>query len=133
MNWTRVVVGGVVAGIVTNLVDFLMHGVILANTYKKYTVAFTQTQTNPLFFLAVSVAISFFAAVLFAKTRGSWGEGWAGGAAFGFFLGLTFFFRNFINPLVINGFPYYLGWCWGGIDTITCTVAGAVLGTIIKR
>ena len=133
MNWTRIVLGGLAAGIVTNLVDFVMHGILLADTYKKYSEAFTQVQTNPAKFFAVSVAVSLCAAVLFAKTRSSWAAGWTGGASFGFFLGLAFFFTNFYNPLVIGGFPYYLGWCWGGIGVIGGVIRGAVLGAVIPR
>ncbi len=71
MNWTRVLVAGVAAGIATNLADFVMHGVIMANTYKKYTEVFSQTPANPLWFLAVALCLSLSAAVLFGKTRSS--------------------------------------------------------------
>ena len=64
MNWTRIVLGGVVAGIVTNLVDFVMHGILLADTYKKYSEAFSQTAANPMKFFAVSVAVSVCVAIL---------------------------------------------------------------------
>lgn len=133
MNWTRVLLGGIVAGIVTFLADFVMHGMLLANTYKKYTDAFSQTEVNPLYFLAISVTTGIFIAILFGKTRSSWAAGAKGGAAFGFFFGLALFFMNFYNPLVIGGFPYYLSWCWGGVGVIDGLIGGAVLGAIVPR
>jgi hypothetical protein len=133
MNWTRVILGGLAAGIVTNLADFVTHGMIMANTYKKYDQVFSQTQANPAKFFAISMAVGVFVAILFAKTRASWPEGVKGGLAFGFWFGLAMFFMNFYNPLVIAGFPYFLSWCWGGIGLIDGLVAGAVLGAIIKR
>ena len=133
MNWTRVLLGGLVAGIVTNLADFVMHGMIMANTYKKYDQVFTQTQASPAKFAAVSIVLSIFIAILFAKTRGSWADGARGGVTFGLWFGLAIFFLNFYYPLVIAGFPYYLGWCWGGIGLIDSLLGGAVLGAIIKR
>jgi len=133
MNWNRVIGGGIAAGIVLWLAGFVMHGVILGKTYERYTEVFTQTQANPLHFLAVSVALGIFAAVLFGKTRASWAEGAKGGMAFGLFLGLAHFFTTFYNPLVIEGFPYYLSWCWGGIALIERVLAGAVLGVVVKR
>jgi len=133
MNWGRIIGGGVAAGIVTWLADFVMHGVLLADTYKRYDQAFTQTQANPLAFLAISVAIGICVAVLFGKSRGSWGEGTKGGMTFGLYLGIAMFFMGFYNPLVIEGFPYYLGWCWGGIGIIDGVLAGAVLGAIIPK
>ncbi len=133
MNWTRILAGGVVAGVVTNLVDFVQHGMIMGPTYKKYSDVFTQTQANPAYFFAISIAVGICVAILFAKTRGSWAEGWKGGMAFGFFFGLATFFMNFFYPLVIAGFPYHLGWCWGGMGMIDGLVGGFVLGAIIKK
>jgi hypothetical protein len=133
MNWTRVLLGGLLAGIVTNLSGWVMHGMIMADTYKKYDQVFSQTGANPAKFFAVAIAVAVFTAILFAKTRASWAEGVKGGVTFGFWLGMAVFFANFYYPLVIAGFPYYLGWCWGGIRLIEGLIGGAVLGAIIKR
>lgn len=133
MNWGRVLGAGVVAGIVVNLVDFGLHGVVLAETYKKYDTVFSQKEANPLHFFAAAILIGIFVALLFAKTRTSWGEGWKGGATFGLYFGLATFFASFYNPLVIADFPYYLSWCWGGIHLIDGVVGGTVMGAMIKR
>ena len=133
MHWTRILAGGVVAGIVVNLVDFVLHGQIMANTYKKYDTVFSQTEANPVYFFAASILIGIFIAALFAKTRGAWAESWKGGMTFGFFFGMATFFMNFYNPLVIADFPYYLAWCWGGIGLIDSLIGGAVLGLIVKK
>jgi hypothetical protein len=132
MNWSKAVLAGVVAGVVTNIADFVMHGIIMEGTYSSLPEVFTQTQANPLYFVAISICVGIFAAILFAKTRGSWSAGWQGGAAFGFWLGMTAFFAQFYNPLVIDGFPYYLGWCWGGMNVISGVIGGSVLGAIYK-
>jgi len=134
MSWTRVLTAGVVGGIVVNLVDFVMHGVIMSSTYMKYPV-FSQEEdpANIGWFFVIAVCIGIFAALLFAKTRGSWAAGIKGGVTYGFFLGLIFFFQPFYNPLVLEGFPYYLSWCWGGIGMIDALVLGAVLGALYKQ
>jgi hypothetical protein len=132
MNWTKAILAGVVGGIALNLADWIMHGFILGPTYMKYPV-FTQEPASPLYFLAISLLMGIFAALLFAKTRSSWAEGIAGGATYGFFLGLIQFFAHFYNPLVFEGFPYYLSWCWGGVGMIGMVILGAVLGLIYKR
>ena len=133
MNWGRILAGGIVSGIVVNLVDFVLHGQVMANTYKKYDTVFSQKEANPLHFFAVAICMGIFIALLFARSRSSWGEGWKGGAGFGLYLGLAVFFSTFYNPLVIADFPYYLSWCWGGINLIDCVVGGAVMGAMIKR
>ena len=131
MNWGKVILGGVVGGLVMNIADFVMHGLILGKTYTEHA-AFAQEPANPIHFFAVALAIGVMAAILFSKTRSVWAAGAMGGATFGFFVGLVAFFQPFYNPLVIEGFPYFLAWCWGGTKVIAMVVLGAVLGLIIK-
>ena len=133
MNWTRILLGGLAAGIVMTIADFVMHGMIMAPTYMRYTEVFSQTQANPAWFMLIGICIALTAALMFGKTRASWAPGWKGGLTFGFFLGLVGFFPGFYNVLVIDGFPYHLVWCWGGITMIDSLIAGAILGLVIKR
>jgi hypothetical protein len=132
MSWTRIALAGAAAGVVTWISDFVLHGMVMAATYQRLSQVYSQTPANPAKFLAVSVVICFTAALLFARTRGSWAAGWRGGLRFGFFLGLVLFFQRFYDPMVIDGYPYYLAWCQGGISMITSLLAGAVLGAVIK-
>jgi hypothetical protein len=131
MNWTKAILAGVVGGIVATAANFVMHGMIMANTYMKYPV-FTREQANPLYFFLVGICIGIPVAILFAKTWKSWPNGVSGGATFGFFLGLVAFFPPFYDSLVIEGFPYYLSWCWGGINLIGFVVYGLTIGAIYK-
>ncbi len=131
MNWLKLILAGIAAGVVTWLADFVMHGLILGGTYMKYPV-FTQQAASPFTFLLVSLCIALAAALFYAKSYSCWGGGWKGGATFGFFLGLAAFFSNFYPPIVIEGFPYFLAWCWGGINVIDGVVGGAVLGLVYK-
>ena len=132
MNWSKAILAGVVAGAVRTIADFVMHGIIMANAYGKYPV-FTQEEAGVHYFFLVSISIAIFAAILFGKTRASWGEGLMGGVTFGFYLGLVFFFAHFYSPLVLEGFPYHLAWCQGGIDLIGFTILGGVLGLMMKK
>jgi hypothetical protein len=131
MNWVRIAIAGVAAGVATTIIDFVQHGMIMGPTYQKLDTVFSQTQANPGWFVLVAVVICFFAALLFARTRGSWAPGWKGGLVYGFFLGLVVFFQGFYDPLVIDGYPYYLSWCEGGMAMIDSLAAGAVAGAII--
>ena len=133
MNWSKVLIGGVVAGIALNLTEWVLHGFVMASTYSKYPEVFEQEQANPLHFLLVAVCVALAAALLFAKTRASWSDGAAGGATFGAFLGFFAFFTYFYNPMVFDGYPYYLAWCQGGITFIAMVIVGTVLGLVIKK
>ena len=133
MNWSKVLLGGIVAGIVGNIVDFVQHGLIMGDTYTSLPEVFSQEQANPLWFFVASVGFWVSAAWLFGKTRSSWGAGAKGGAFFGLVLGIVGMWANFYDPLVIADYPYYLSWCWSGMGVITGVVAGAVLGALYKE
>lgn len=133
MNWTRVALAGASAGVVSWIVGFVLHGIVMAETYKRLSQVYTQIPSNPMWFLVVAVAISLMSAHLFARTRAHWAAGPKGGLTYGFCLGLVLFFQRFYDPLVIDGYPYYLAWCQGGIAMIECLLAGAVLGAVIKE
>ena len=132
MNWTKVLGTGVVAGIVVNLVYWVLHGFVMGNTYRSYPDVFAQEEASPVWFFVVSISVGIFFTILFAKTRKSWADGVGGGVAFGFWVGMVAFFSYFYDPLVIDGFPYFLAWCQGGITLIGSLVGGAVAGLMIK-
>ncbi len=133
MSWTKALLAGVAGGIVLWLAYYGMHGFIMAETYTGLPEVFTQEQANPLSFLLISVCITLAAALFFAKTRSCWKAGIAGGVTFGFWLGLVLFFQPFYDTLVVEGFPYYLAWCQGGISMIGSLLVGAVFGLIYKQ
>ncbi len=131
MNWMKVIFTGIVGGIVVWLYNFLMHSLIMAKTYEKHEIF--RDDASPVFFVLATVFIAFAGAFLFAKTRASWADGLKGGITFGFFVGLIIFFYQFLHVLIIEGFPYHLSWCWGGIELMGWLVFGAVAGLLIKK
>lgn len=134
MNWTKILTVTAVGGIVLWLWSFLAHGVLLRNTYMSMPEVFGSGEDgNPLHFLFVQLFVVFAGALLFAKTRNSWKEGARGGSEYGFYLGLIPLFASLMNPLVFDGFPYYLGWCWGTITLIGWVGVGAIAGMLYKR
>jgi hypothetical protein len=133
MNWTRVFLAAVIGGVAMWLASFVLHGLVMGNTYMKYPDVFTQEAANPAMFLLIEFLVAFPAAVIFAKTRSSWAAGVGGGLTYGFWLGLFGGFAQFFSPLVMEGFPYYMAWCWFGINILVALVLGVVFGAMIKR
>ncbi len=131
MNWSKAVIAGIAAGAAITVVNYIAHALIMANTYANYPVIAKPTPS--LYFLLVAILVGIAGAILFAKTRKCWSNGVAGGAAFGFWLGLVSFFGTFYSSLVIVGFPYFLDWCWGAINLIGAVIGGCVLGAIYKQ
>lgn len=132
MNWTKIAIAGVVGGIVHTLANWMMH-MTLANAYTSRPEVFRQDDAGVYWFFIIGILVALMACALFARTRSAWGDGLMGGATFGFSVGLVVFFMQFYPTLVIEGFPYHLSWCWGGIDLISFTILGAVLGLMYKE
>jgi hypothetical protein len=134
MKWSKTLLGGVLGGLALMLVNFLLHGVLMAETYRGYPEVFEQeaSPSGPVHFAIISVLITIFLAIVFAKTRSLWARGIAGGLVFGLLVGMTHFFTNFYDTLVYDGFPYYLAWCHGAMDAVAFAAAGAVLGLVLK-
>lgn len=133
VNWTRIIIATVVGGIAVWLASFFLHGIVMGATYAKYPDLFIQEEGNPFWFLVLEVLIALPAAIIFARTRRCWSAGVMGGVTFGFWIGAFGWFAQFFNPLVIQGFPYYLAWCWAGINMIVSLILGAVLGSLVKE
>ncbi len=128
----RVLLAGLAGGVVMWLVSFVLHGVIMGSTYMKYPDVFSPESGNPLWFLVIEILIAVPAAVIFGRTRASWAHGVGGGMAFGFWLGLIGSFAQFFSPLTIAGFPYYMAWCWWGMNLLTSLALGATLGAMLR-
>ena len=133
MNWSRVAIAGVVAGIVRTVYEFILHGMIMSSTYMRYPEVFETEGGGEYWFMILAVLIAIVMASIYARTLKSWSRGLMGGASFGFCLGWVFFFLPFYSSLVIEGFPYYLSWCWGTIDLIGSVITGAVIGALYKE
>jgi len=130
MNWSKAVIAGAVGGVVMAVYEALVHGMIMSNTYAN--LAFFRQDASPIWYTVIAILVGIVGGIIFAKTRASWGAGPKGGMSFGLWLGILFFVLGFSYPLMIQGFPYYLTWCWGGISIIECILYGAVLGAMNK-
>ena len=132
MNWSRTLIAGVVGGVLASVLNFVFHGLILAGTYESRPEVFNQEGGGEVWFLVAGIIVVTVAAAGFSKSRSSWAPGFAGGVPFGLMVGGVIGFTSFYWPLVIADFPYYLAWCWLGVDLITYGIVGGVLGLLIK-
>lgn len=109
-----------------------MHGMLMANTYRRYTPEVFREDDNMMWFIVIPLLLGIAGALAFAKSRAAWGAGPKGGAVFGFWIGLIAFVANFYTPLIYAGYPYFLTWCTGGIMLIGWMLTGAVFGALYK-
>ena len=136
MNWGRAIGAGLAAGFVQNIVNFVLHGLVLGGMYLDQP-AFVQEPDNMamqiVWFLVIALVLGVVASLLFASSRQSWQPGAKGGLHFGVLLGAVVGFQQFYLTLVVNDFPYHVAWLWLGVEIISFGVGGMVLGAVYKR
>ncbi len=136
MNWGRAIGAGLAAGFVQNIVNFVLHGLVLGSMYTDQP-AFVQEPDDMamqiVWFLVIALTIGTVAGLLFASSRQSWADGARGGLHFGILLGAVVGFQQFYLTLVVNDFPYSVAWIWLGVEIISFGVGGMVLGAVYKR
>lgn len=133
MQWSKALIAGAVGGVVNAVYGFVMHVLIMGNTYRKYTPeVFREDESTMMWFIIIPILLGVVGGLFFAKSRSAWAAGLQGGATFGFWVGLIAFVSNFFMPLMITGYPYYLTWCTGAIYLIGWTLVGAVIGAMYK-
>ncbi len=131
MQWSKAIIAGAVGGVANAVYSFIMHGLIMGNTYQSRPEVFRQ-DTNPVWYPIVAILLGVVAGLFFARSRSAWSAGVKGGVNFGLWLGLVGFAATFYDPLIFAGFPYFLTWCWGAITLIGWLVYGAVAGAMYK-
>jgi hypothetical protein len=135
INVGRVLLGGLLAGVVLNIGEAVLNAVILADTMKQDfdRLRLPDPTTNPTFLVRV-VGITFFLGIaivyLYAAIRPRFGAGWKTAACAGV---LAWFFVYlyagyvYVTLGVVSMKPFLIGLPWGIAEYILGAIAGAWL------
>lgn len=132
MNVKKLVLAAVVVGLVMNVVDFVVQGMLLAGYYSQFSLL---KREPPIPWLVIG---DFVAALVFVwvydRVRSSFGGGPKGGATFGLYAGVLVNFPTWIFAhLIFVDFPYGLAWTWTIVGVAWGVIAGAVTGAVYKK
>jgi magnesium-transporting ATPase (P-type) len=130
--WGRVLLGGIVAGILLNVLEFLLHGTILASAWKSAMLALGKTEEGMKAFQSTSMTllvlwaflVGLFGIWLYAAIRPRLGAG----PRTGFVAGIATWFAVTLMPaLVTMAFDLYppdlvRTWVVGELVTVTLSV-----------
>ena len=132
INWGRVILGGIVAGLIINIFEFCLNGVILAHDWDAAMKALGRTMAPsaiPMFiiwgFLAGIAAIW-----LYAAARPRFGAGVKTAVLTGFAFWIFAYLLPNLGQWALNLFPQRLiviGLAVGLVEVIVGSVAGAAL------
>jgi hypothetical protein len=132
INWNRVILGGLVAGVIINIFEFVLNGVVLAKDMEAAMTALgRQVGGSALAMFTVwGFLVGIFAVWLYAAIRPRYGAGLrtalcAGAAVWG--LG---YLLAAVTPIALHLFPRHImaiGLAVGLVEVLVGTVAGAWL------
>ncbi|MGE0884764.1 MAG: hypothetical protein AB7P14_14565 [Blastocatellales bacterium] len=135
INVGRVVLGGLVAGVVLNIGEALLNAVILADTMKEdmAKLGLGDPGSNTTFLIRV-VGITFFLGIaivyLYAAIRPRFGAGWKTAACAGIFAWFfVYLYAGYVYLALGIGSakPYLIGLVWGIVEFAVGAIAGAAL------
>ena len=127
--WLAVLVGGVVL----NVLDFVLHGMILHDYYGSMPDLFNPPG-SPVLFILGDFVVALVYAWVYDRVYGSFGGGAKGGATYGLYAGIITSFPTWIfMHLIIKGFTYGLSWIWTINGIVWSIILGAVIGAIYKK
>jgi len=111
--------------------DYTVHELILSKTLYQNHQSILRQDTPAQWMMVGELVSAVILVWVYARVRGSFPDGWKGGATFGLYVGILANFPIWIfNHLLIVGFPYAISWAWtiAGIGLVI--VAGAVAGLL---
>ena len=133
MPVSKLLVTAVVVGIVVNLYDFLIHGVLLQGSLYPGIPLLRPDASIPLLIVTDFVAALVFVWV-YDRVRAAFPTSAPGGAKFGLYVGVLANFPTWIACyLLLDGFTYPLAWAWTLAGIGWCVLAGAVTGALAGR
>ena len=132
INWTRVILGGLVGGVIINIFEYVLNGVILAKDMEAAIRALGRQMGGGalVMFTVWGFLVGIFTVWLYAAIRPRYGAGLKTAACAGAAVwGLAYLLAS-VTPLALHPFPRRLmaiGLVVGLVEVIAGTLAGAWL------
>lgn len=134
MNVKKLLLATLAVGVVWNVLDFLVHGQVLAGVFYSKLPSLFRTEMNPAFFVLGDFVGALVFVWVYDRVYGSFGGGPKGGATYGLYGGILVNFPTWMFMyLVFAGFPYALAWVWTIYGIVAGVIAGAVAGATYKK
>jgi len=126
--WVAVLVGGVVA----NLIDMVVMGMMLAPMFA--SIPSMNQDTNVTWYVVGDFVAVFVFTLLYDRVYSSFSGGPKGGATWGAYAGLLVSFPTWIfMHLMFVGFPYGLAWTLTFYGILWGVLVGSVVGAMYKK
>ena len=136
VNWGRAILGGLLAGIVINVVEFVLNGVVLAKDWATAIAALGRpaiagNQIAVFFvwsFILWGFLIGIFAVWLYAAIRPRYGPGPKTALCAGLFVWCLGYLLTSVTPILLNLYPrriFAIGLSVGLVEVLLAILIGA--------
>jgi hypothetical protein len=132
INWSRVILGGLLAGVIINVFEFVLNGVILAKEMEAAISALGRQMGGAelTMFTVWGFLVGIFAVWLYAGIRPRYGAGQKTALCAGFAVWCLGYLLSAVTPLALKLFPTRLliiGLAVGLVEVSVGTLVGASL------
>lgn len=135
-NWTKYVIAVIAVYVVFEILDFLIHGVLLMDKYESLgeTGLFAEDMESKMWIIYVTALFfSIFFVYLYHYFVNAYKKtGWMSGLYYGLIVGFLMLVSGMINQHVIYGAPMDLVWQWLIFGIIQMAFAGIAAGLFYK-
>ncbi|UCD70562.1 MAG: hypothetical protein JSW70_06020 [Syntrophobacterales bacterium] len=129
MNIKRFIIASIAVFICFQVLNFIIHGVILDSTYESLKDVWRPDMMSKMWIMYItSLILSFLFVYIF--TKGYEARGIAEGVRYGLLIGLLMNIPGMFNQYVIYPIPFYLALQWfiyGTIEFIACGIVAALI------
>lgn len=131
MNITRFIGAGIAVFITLQILDFLIHGLLLGPTYENLKEVWRPDMVSKMWIMyATSLIMSFLFVYLFIMVYK--GKGVVEGIRYGLLIGLFINVASTFNQYVIYPIPFILALQWFIYETFELITAGIIVSCIYK-
>jgi hypothetical protein len=136
MNLKKLLIAFIAVGVVVNVYDFLVYGVLLRGTLESEPLraVFKPMVENMVWYIIADFVAALVFVWVYARVYDSFGGGVKGGLTFGIYGGIFLTFPTaIVIYLSIAGIPYWFSWAWIAIGIVWCIIAGIVAGALYTK
>lgn len=131
MNVKRWLLASLGVYVAHQILDFIIHGVILAGTYKATADVWRPDMESKMYIFWITAAI-FSLLFVYIFTKGYQGKGIMEGVRYGLWMGLLISIPMAYNSYVCFDVPYCLTFSWWTLGTVKIIICGIVAAGLYR-
>ena len=133
MNAKQLLLTTLAVGIIANVLDFIVQGMILQRAYYA-RLSGVFREDAPVYWLIIGdFLVALVLVWVYDRVYRSFGGGAGNGARYGLYAGILVNFPTWLFlPVILARFPYGLAWIWTIYGVVFYVILGAVAGAMYR-